>query len=257
MTVVRPNPLRRRDGRPPKVSEMVAQRLVNYMIEEGLAPGTRLASEQVMQADLSVGRGTLREALRILESRGVIYIRPGAGGGAFVRRPEAEDLSEALTLIMQFEGGSIEHVIQTRRELELVALERAAKRLTKTDLANLEQSTRIIRQHPDDKTTFVRESRNFHVTITDAAGLLPLRIFCRALHTITATAIMGVPYSASRSLSVADAHDRILSFLREGDAAGAVEAMSRHLEASSDFWKTHMGGLGRMPVEWVQLRSFM
>src|ERR1700728_4543760 len=86
-----------------KASELIARDLASYIVDQDLPEGTALPPEREMVASFGVGRNTLREALRILETRGVITIRSGPGGGPVVRRPRPSDLGEAMTLILQFE----------------------------------------------------------------------------------------------------------------------------------------------------------
>src|SRR5207248_1815276 len=78
---------------------------------------------------LGVGRTTLREALRLLETRGVLTIRAGPKGGPVVRRPSAEDFGDALALILQFEGASLSDVIEARNALEPMLARLAAPRI--------------------------------------------------------------------------------------------------------------------------------
>src|SRR5207248_107530 len=87
--------LRRPVVRSPKTSEVIARDLAARIAEGGLAPGSRLPVERVMLESLGVGRTTLREALRLLETRGVLTIRAGPKGGPVVRRPSAEAFGDA------------------------------------------------------------------------------------------------------------------------------------------------------------------
>ena len=68
-------------AQPMKSSELVARYLVEYIIANDLQEGTPLAGEREMAEALEVGRATIREALRLLETRGAITIRKGAKGG--------------------------------------------------------------------------------------------------------------------------------------------------------------------------------
>src|SRR6185503_5314420 len=86
--------------KPPKAAEQLAEQILRHIVEHGLQPGTRLAPERKMLADTGRARGTLREALRLLESRGVVEVRPGAVGGAFVRKPQPADLGSAITAVL-------------------------------------------------------------------------------------------------------------------------------------------------------------
>ena len=67
--------------RPSSLPENLARDLATYIIDRRLPEGTRLPPEREMRESLRVGKGTLREALRLLQTRGVITMRAGRGGG--------------------------------------------------------------------------------------------------------------------------------------------------------------------------------
>src|ERR1700733_13663454 len=79
----------RSNGRIPKTSERIAHALASCIVDQGFSEGALLPTEREMVATFRVGRTTLREALRLLETRGVLTIRPGPQGGPVVRRPKA------------------------------------------------------------------------------------------------------------------------------------------------------------------------
>src|ERR1700722_19133957 len=120
-----------------KTSELIARDLASYIVDQELPEGTALPPERGMVASFGVGRNTLREALRILESRGVITIRSGPGGGPVVRRPRPSDLGEALTLILQFESATFREVMDARAWLEPIVTRSAARSIGKPAIAEL------------------------------------------------------------------------------------------------------------------------
>jgi len=83
--------------RPVKLSELVAKRIADDIFADGLAPGARLPGEKEMLDRLQVSRGTLREALRILEVHGLLVIRSGPGGGPTVAQMTASDFSRVCS----------------------------------------------------------------------------------------------------------------------------------------------------------------
>src|SRR3546814_19794597 len=81
-----------------KASEAVARDIVNFMTEGGFQPGDMLPREQAMQDQFQVGRGSLREALRLLEVQELIWIKPGASGGPVVGVAKDSALARMLSL---------------------------------------------------------------------------------------------------------------------------------------------------------------
>src|SRR5688500_9940847 len=76
-----------RPGRAQSTTTTLARRILEEIERRGLAPGDALPPEAVMAKELEVGKGSLREALRILEVTGFINVRTGAGGGPIVTDP--------------------------------------------------------------------------------------------------------------------------------------------------------------------------
>jgi DNA-binding FadR family transcriptional regulator len=112
-------------GRAPKAAEVVADDLAGHILLTGMNEGDVLPNEREMTELFGVGRGTLREALRILETQGVITIRPGPGGGPVVRRPRPDDLAGNLTLLLQLMDVPFGQVLQAREVVEPLLSEMA------------------------------------------------------------------------------------------------------------------------------------
>jgi DNA-binding FadR family transcriptional regulator len=247
-------PLSREAMRAPamKSSELVARYLVDYIIANDLQEGTPLAGEREMAESLEVGRATIREALRLLETRGAITIRKGAKGGPVVRRPRATDVSEALTLALQFEGGVLEDVFEAREMIECLVVERAAGRITKRQLKELDECVSRARAGAADQRVFVAESQLFHHLINDAAGNLAIQVFNQTLHVVANRAVAPVTHSVEHRLQVVDAHAEVLEALRSRDPEAAVAAMRNHVRSSRAYWNKAAGDLGRISITWLQ-----
>ena len=220
--------------RPMKASEQLADEILGYIVDQGLPPGTRLAPERQMLADTGRARGTLREALRLLESRGVIEVRAGAAGGAFVRKPQPADLGAAITAVLMLEGASMLDVLCAREDLEVSALMRAAPHIGPQQLAIMQDSVDHLREHIADRDRFLVEASRFHSVINDTAASPVLRILNEALRTtqMSSTSNFSIPYRKR----VADEHQHIIDALRGGNAALACERMRAHVHTSAHSW---------------------
>jgi GntR family transcriptional regulator, transcriptional repressor for pyruvate dehydrogenase complex len=236
-----------------KSSEVVARDLARHIIENDMAEGTRLPSEKEMAASLGVGRSTLREALRLLETRGVISIRKGAGGGPVVRRPRTGDLSEALTLVLEFHGAVMQDVVEAREAMECLVVQFATGRITDEQLAQLADGAQRVREHADDAEIWLEETQRFHRIINEACGNIVIQTFNQAAHAVTNQLVRGMVHSSEHRRRVANAHERILAAMSRRDVAGAVEAMRAHVRESGQYWADAGGDLRRQSVRWTQL----
>jgi DNA-binding FadR family transcriptional regulator len=240
-----------RPERQPKMSEQIARQIVNHIIDNKLPEGTVLPNERQLIEAFDVGRTTLREALRLLETRGVVTIRSGPNGGPVVRIPRAQDLQESLSLILQFSGSSLADVFEARVALEPVTARLGAERLTHEQLDELAQSIERMRDNLDDQAVFLEENARFHGTIADGTGSHILRVFSDTLKSIADGAILGVEYPMRRRASVAAAHERVLIALRQRDPAGAEAAMREHVAEAGDYWRRKYAPLSTNTVRWV------
>lgn len=220
--------------KPVKAAEQLADEILTYIVDRGLAPGTRLAPERQMLADTGRARGTLREALRLLEGRGVIEVRPGAAGGAFVRKPEPADLGAAITTVLLVEGASMLDVLAAREDMEVAALARAVPRIRPVDLATMQESVDSLRRHIADRDRFLVEAGRFHAVIHEVAGSPVLRILNEALRATQMSSKSDLSLRYRRR--VADEHQDIIDALVSTDAALASEKMRAHVRTSAHSW---------------------
>lgn len=220
--------------KPMKAAEQLADEILGYIVDNALAPGTRLAPERQMLADTGRARGTLREALRLLESRGVVEVRAGAAGGAFVRKPQPADLGAAITAVLMLEGASMLDVLTAREDMEVAALMRAADRIGARELAVMQDSVDRLREHIADRERFLLEAGRFHAVINEAAASPVLRILNEALRATQMSSASDYPIGYRRR--VADEHQEIVDALRSRKAGVAIERMRTHVHTSAHSW---------------------
>jgi DNA-binding FadR family transcriptional regulator len=237
--------------RPVKVAETLAREIVDYIVDENLQEGTRLPPEREMVADTGRARSTLREALRLLETRGVVEIRQGTSGGPVVRRPRAGDLGEALSLILMFEGASMLDIIEAREEMEVLSVRRAAAKIDKRQIEVLQDSIDKQLDSIDNLQVFLAETRRFHEIINAAAGSRVLGVLNEALQMTTHIAIRSIEYTLVHRRNVAKWHQKILDAIKSRDFEGACKAMRQHVIESGEYWRERAGSLASRPVRWL------
>jgi GntR family transcriptional regulator, transcriptional repressor for pyruvate dehydrogenase complex len=204
-------------------------RQIKAMIAEGrLKSGDRLPPERDLAEKFLVSRASVREALRALESLGLVAIRPGEG--TFVREISVEALVEPLALVMLSQREAVGELFEARRLLEPALARLAAARATPEEIAEME---RILDEQAKEVArgkTGLTQDAEFHAAIGAAAHN-------RAITRI-AYAIMDVlTQSREESLSTPGRpershrnHRRILEAITRRDARGAEQAMLEHLD---------------------------
>jgi GntR family transcriptional repressor for pyruvate dehydrogenase complex len=205
-----------------------------------------------MRESYGVGRSTLREALLLLETRGVITVKSGPGGGPVVRRPRPTDLSEALSLILHFEGSSLRDVLEARTALEPMLTQLATSRMTDLQLEELQITIDEMRANLDSQDIFVEQNERFHALIAHNSGNVVLAAFAATLGSIADGIRLGVRYVPARRKAVAAAHQRIVNAMRVCDATAAASAMEDHIDEAGRFWKRKYPDLVERTVRWTR-----
>lgn len=239
-----------RGSRTMKMSEVVTRNLAAYIVDEELPAGTPLPSEKELIETFGMARTTVREALRLLETRGVISIRTGPGGGPIVRRPELADLSESLSLMMQFQGSTLEEVYRSRSMLESSIVRLAASRITDAQLDRLAVVSADLADAINDDAAFGEGNTEFHDIVAIAAGNVPLRILLASVNTISDGRSTGVVYTPVVRRQIVVDHDRIVECLRARDPQAAEDAMRRHLQTGADYWRSDYPDLVNRTINW-------
>ena len=236
-----------------KASELVAEDIANHIIVEAIPEGTLLAGEKEMIESYNVGRNTVREALRLLEARGVVKIKTGPRGGPIVRRPRHDDMSESLSLILQFANSSLADVLEAREALEPLLTQLAAKKINEDQLAALDATIDAMRENIGDHNSFLDENRKFHNIIADASGSIVLRVFVDTLVALAGGGAVKIRHSERRRGAVIDAHQHIIEALRKHDGEAAAASMQTHLKEAGEFWQKKYKDVFFQPVKWLQL----
>lgn len=122
-----------------RIFQDVVDQIEEAIVEGRLQPGDTLPSERDLKALFQTSRGTLREALRVLEQKGLIEIKLGVGGGSVVKAAPMEQVCDSLDLLVRFQQISLQHLAEFREGLEGIVAATAARRATPGDIADLEK----------------------------------------------------------------------------------------------------------------------
>jgi DNA-binding FadR family transcriptional regulator len=124
-------------AKPTKVFQEVVSQIEEAILSGRIETGQTLPSERELKAMFQISRGTLREALRVLEQKGLIQIRLGVGGGSVVRSVDAGRISESLGLLIRSQKVSLSHLTEFRVGMEGSIAAQAAERRSIGDIRKL------------------------------------------------------------------------------------------------------------------------
>ena len=226
--------------------ELIAEDVLKLIGDGRLRPGDALPTERELTQSYGVGRSSIREALRVLESKGVI--EPNGKGG-FSVAAYGKPLNRSLEVLLTLREGDLRELFDVRRifEVELAALAAASRK--QTHLNRMAAAIEKMVEGIGDEERYIGADVQFHLTIAEATGnrvaqhtMLAIReLLRRALSTI-----YQIPKSAEQSI---DDHRAILAAIEAHDAEGARERMREHLErvesAIHENLRAPDGGRGR------------
>ena len=217
----------------PRVPELVCQRIEQFVLEGSLLPGERLPAERLLAEQLGVSRPSLREALRILATRGIL--RSERGGGTYVTDTLNPTLEDPLLELISNAPESHGDVLELRNAIESLAASLAAERHTATDKEMLRSTyKRLIESHVlGDQSLEAGADADFHLAIGEASHNVVLLHVMRSLFSLLKKSIrfnLENLYSYPGMFEqVRDQHYHLLTAILKGDAAAARTASDYHI----------------------------
>ena len=181
-----------------RIFQDIVDQVQQAILKQELLPGEKLPPEREMCSIFNTSRGTLREALRILEQKKLIAIKLGAGGGAIVREANSELIGENLSLLLQGNQGSLTQLLELVAVVfgQLAAL--AAAKSSAADIESLKQLvtmiTETIEQHKSAESILIQMDTLLLEELAKIVGN-PFYIFLlqAALHAIAQPATHSLP----------------------------------------------------------------
>ena len=205
-------------------------RQVKALIADGqLKSGDRLPPERDLAERFRVSRTSVREALRSLQSRGLIEIR--AGEGAFVRDVSVEALIEPLALVILPYREAVGELFEARHLLEPAIAALAARRATREEIAEMERILVEQAHEVAEGRTGMAQDSALHAAIAQSAHNRAIVRIVSALVDLLAQSREESLLTAGRPTRSHQDHRRILDAIRRRDEAGARRAMLEHLTA--------------------------
>jgi GntR family transcriptional regulator, transcriptional repressor for pyruvate dehydrogenase complex len=221
--------------RQPRLSDKVADMMLETILSHRLSVGDRLPSERELGEQFGVSRTVIREAVRALVAKGVIEVR--SGSGLRVAAVDASNVHESMSLFLR--GGTLDYekVHDVRRMLEVHIAGVAAERATEDDLARLTEACERMEHVIADVEEASLQDLEFHRAIARATHN---ELYLVLMDSIGQSLIdirrenLGAGSSAAETIRL---HRRILERIVAHDPSGAREAMSAHLDNVEEIWR--------------------
>lgn len=210
---------------PARASTSVITQIRAAIMSGRFRTGDRLPTEREMARQFGVSRVTVRDALRALETAGLIEIRVGGQGGPYVSEPDPALLAENLRTHLHLQGTTFAELAEARLALETTAVRLAAERATAEDLA--EMVAAVGEPGPDRTAT---RSVDFHTALVRSAHNSALLTMFLATQSLLAEAFDTLHASQPDMADVARrVHTELYETIARHDAETAVRLMRDHL----------------------------
>ncbi|ASY66727.1 Transcriptional regulator, GntR family (plasmid) [Sinorhizobium sojae CCBAU 05684] len=223
-------------GRTRRRPEAIADRIKDFIRTEKLIPGDRLPQEKMLIDEFKAAKSTVREAMKTLETQGLIYTRSGPGGGAFVAQPSAQHAMELLGAYFFFDQPSLSDIYAIRKALEPEIAAHLAGRLQPAQLAELERTIRIYDHAPENIDEQYRQrvaELDFHSQLAQLCPNRLLGFLCGLMHNLLrdlplARRIYADPMPTAREEGLLFQY-RLMAALKDGRSEEAREIAREHM----------------------------
>jgi|HubBroStandDraft_3_1064219.scaffolds.fasta_scaffold15956_1 GntR family transcriptional repressor for pyruvate dehydrogenase complex len=216
-----------------RVFEAVADSIRQGIFAGTLLPGHKLPPEREMASRYRTSRVALREALRALENEGMIVIKRGYGGGAFVSDFDnaLKALRDSLNTVVKLGRAKSVHLTEVRRMLEPQIAQVATFRATPSDLQQIENV--VLAQEEELRTGALsrRYDMEFHRLVVKATHNPVLAIVVNAINDSLRESIFRSKLSQEMRARVVGNHRTIFEALRDQNAEAAQKSMTDHVLA--------------------------
>jgi GntR family transcriptional regulator, transcriptional repressor for pyruvate dehydrogenase complex len=237
---------RRAQLRQPRLADMVASVLRDRIVNGELGNGDLLPKQDELLEEFRISRPSLREALRILESEGLLTVRRGNVGGSVVEAPNAESSAYMFGLVLQSRRGSVSDLADAIRHIEPITASLCAERADRVKTvapqlqANIDECERVLGDGP----RFTVLSRQFHEELVAACGNQTLILMVGALESLWSeqerqwaqrAQSQGQYPIEKYQRDVIAAHKALLAAIIAGQSEKAARIARKHLQESQHY----------------------
>lgn len=213
--------------KPQSKADLVVDLITNSIINGELADGERLPPENRLCEIFGVSRSILREAVRVLSSKGLVEVRQGHG--SYARLPRVHVPEEAVRHYLLTNPFSLRQLLEIRSPIEMEAARLAAERRAEKHLSALRKTLQSMKNAKNGVEAYADADETFHKSIIEASG--------NPLFGIMIRSIMGNLH-LSRQLAIRHfgiapvirEHEDIYEAIRDRQTADAARTMKRHME---------------------------
>jgi GntR family transcriptional regulator, transcriptional repressor for pyruvate dehydrogenase complex len=214
-----------------KTYEVLAEQLREQILTGAIPPGAPLPNERDLGDRTGLGRGSVREALRILEAQGLISTRTGRNGGRVTRRPGVEGISQSLEFFVRSQQIEFVNLMETIEVLEPALAALAAQHRNEIDIRSLREASKELRASVGDPSRVVTANMTWHLAVATASHNPLLVAIKQSIGSMLHDPHVDNFVSVEVCQAVLKAHEGVEKAIVAGDANAARRRMERHVRA--------------------------
>lgn len=232
-----------------RASSSISDQIRSAIVSGRIAQGERLPPERLLAEQFGVSRVTVRDALRALEAMGLIEVRVGARGGAFVTVPTGSLVGQTMSDMMMMQAITPEDIVEARLVVELGTVTLACARATDEDIAALQAHGERARSALQAKVYTSEISWEFHSLLARAAHNVAVDGLTQSFRSTLSMHPVRVREGNKAFAASVEEHERILHALEAHDGAAGRHEMAHHLLRGTgleqresellDLWRAH------------------
>jgi len=211
-----------------RIPEEIADRIRLLILDGTFPPGRPLPSERALAVRFGVGRGSIRDAFRMLEMIGLLETRHGQG--TFPRELTVDRLVAPLASVLTYRRDLQDELMDVRRMFEPAVARVAATRATEEDLADLQRVLETQRRKLKTGQSAIVEDTAFHAVLARATRN---RVVVRIMETLNDLLVESRKLALKqegRPEGSIKGHEVVVAALQGRDADGAARAMREHID---------------------------
>jgi GntR family transcriptional regulator, transcriptional repressor for pyruvate dehydrogenase complex len=222
-----------------RVFEEIYEQIRELIFSKTLKPGDKLPGERELAVRFKTGRISVREAFRMLEQCGLIYIKQGSEGGAFVTDVDASLISRPISDIMRRSDVTLEDLTEVRLGIEALVLDLATARISDTELEELDDNIRRAeatiapskgaQEEVLDRPGLAKTNTEFHLVLARATRNPLLAVIVESLLKVTEQFFVKTsPLAHETAQRHVEHHKAIYKAVKEKRASEAKQFLKRH-----------------------------
>jgi DNA-binding FadR family transcriptional regulator len=237
--------------RPVRLYERIVDQIEGALARGELKPGQRLPSERELVAAFGTSRSTVREALRVLESNGVVRSRPGDPNGPEVLPYSMGGLEKQMRRLARADQLTLSQLLVSRMMLDSTANRLAATLRTPQQLHLMDEAIEAMRAAIDvGYQAFSEADFAFHEAVAVASGNVLIQVGNSVVRDTVLSLISDKIAHARNAKALMRTslrhHEHVLAAIRAGDASAAAAASLRSLY---DYYASHVPRAERKALE--------